>query len=169
MSRVVRHESSESTANEVKVSSVVNADAARVWRDALRFDKINDELMPLLKMTSPRDWSERTLDQVQPGQRLFRSWLLLFGLIPIDYDDICIAQIGPGYRFLERSQMMSASTWEHERIVIDELPGTCRITDRVRFTARSAPLGTVLRWFVPRVFAHRHDQLKARYRGTASE
>ena len=98
-----------------------------------------------------------------------RSWLLLFGVIPIDYDDICIAEIGPGYRFLERSQMMSASTWEHERIVVDELPGTCRITDRVRFTARYAPLGTILRWLVPRVFAHRHDRLQDRYRGAANE
>lgn len=154
---------------KVEISSVVDADAGRVWGDALDFTGINGELMPLLRMTSPRRWRGRTLDHVQPGRRLFRSWLLLFGVIPVDYDDICIVEIGPGYRFLERSQMMSASTWEHERIVIDELPGTCRITDRVRFTARSAPLGTVLRWFVPRVFAHRHDQLKARYRATASE
>lgn len=81
----------------------MDAEAARVWWDATCFDTINDELMPLLRMTSPREWSGRTLDQVVPGQRLFRSWLLLFGVIPIDYDDICIAQIGPGYRFLECS------------------------------------------------------------------
>lgn len=120
-------------------------------------------------MTSPRSWRGRTLDEAQPGQRLFRSWLLLIGVIPIDDDDICIAEIGPGYRFLERSEMMSASSWEHDRVVIDGLPGTCRITDRVRFTARWTPLIPALRWFVPRVFAHRHNQLKARYRGSANE
>ena len=153
----------QTSAAEVEVSSVVDADAARVWRDAIRFDMINDELMPLLKMTSPRDWNERTLDHVEPGQRLFRSWILLLGLVPIDYDDICIAQVGPGFRFLERSHMMSASTWEHERVVTDEPSGRCRITDRVRFTARWKPLGPVLGWFVPRVFAHRHRRLKRRH------
>jgi hypothetical protein len=148
------------------VSSVVDADAERVWAEAIRFEGVNDELMPLLRMSSPRAWSGRTLDDVQPGQRLFRSWLLLFGVVPIDYDDICIVEMGPGYRFLERSQMMSASTWEHERVVMDESPGTCRITDRVRFTVRWKPLGPVLRWFVPRLFAHRHRQLKRRYGST---
>lgn len=63
----------QTSAAEVEVSSVVDADAARVWRDAIRLDRINDELMPLLKMTSPGDWNDRTLDHVEPGQRLFRS------------------------------------------------------------------------------------------------
>ena len=146
------------SAGELEVSSVVAADAERVWRDATSLAAINAELMPLLKMTSPRRWSGRTLDEVPLGQRLFRSWLLLLGVIPVDYDDICIIEIGPGYRFLKRSEMMSASTWEHERIVVEELPGTCRITDRVRFTARWLPLGPLLRGFVPRVFAHRHSR-----------
>ena len=160
-SPLLRHASGKT--GEVVVSSVVNAHADHVWRDATAFEGINGELMPLLRMTSPRSWSRRTLADVQPGQRLFRSWLLLFGVLPIDYDDICIAEIDHGYRFLERSKMMSASTWEHERVVVDELPGTCRITDRVRFTARWTPMSPVLRWIVPRVFAHRHNQLKARY------
>jgi hypothetical protein len=95
--------------------------------------------------------------------------MLLFGVFPIDYDDVCIVEIGPGYRFLERSQMTSSSTWEHERIVAEATSSTCRITDRVRFTPRWLPLGPVLRWFVPRLFAHRHRQLKRRYSRTAGQ
>jgi hypothetical protein len=154
------------TASEIEVSSVVVADTDRVWSQVIHFQGINGELMPLLRMTSPRSWSDRTLEDVEPGQRLFRSWLLLFGVFPIDYDDICIVEVGPGYRFLERSQMMSSSTWEHERVVAEAAPGTCRIKDRVRFTPRWQPLGPVLRWFVPRLFAHRHRQLERRFSGT---
>ena len=159
--------SSRLSAGEVEVISVVAADADRVWSEVIRFDGINAEFMPVMRMTSPRGWRDRSLEDVDPGQRLFRSWLLLFGVFPVDYDDIRLVEVGPGYRFLERSQMMSSSTWEHERVIEAVAPGTCRISDRVRFTPRWRLLGPVLRWFVPRLFAHRHRQLRRRYSGPA--
>jgi hypothetical protein len=33
---------------------------------------------------------------VKPPDRLGRSWLLLFGFIPFDYDDLGLAELGPG-------------------------------------------------------------------------
>jgi hypothetical protein len=62
-------------------------------------------------MTSPGSWRGRTLQDVQLGHRLFRSCLLLLGVVPVDFDDVCIVEVGPGYRFLERSRMMSCSMW----------------------------------------------------------
>lgn len=147
----------------IEVSSILGSDAEDVWQAAIRFDGINEELMPLLRMTSPRSWRGRTVEDVEPGSRPFRSWLLLFGVLPIDYDDLGIAEVGPGRRFLERSQMLSSSTWEHERSIVALGPGTCRVTDRVRFVPRWRVLGPFLSWFVPRLFAHRHRRLRRRF------
>jgi hypothetical protein len=58
----------------------------------------------------------RTIDDIRPGTRAGRSWILLFGLIPVDYDDLGIAELEPGRRFLERSTMLSMGFWEHERL-----------------------------------------------------
>ena len=47
---------------------------------------INDELRPVLRMTAP---GSEILDlaAIRPPPRLGRSWLLLFGALPIDVDD----------------------------------------------------------------------------------
>jgi hypothetical protein len=134
-----------------------------VWAAVTDLAQINDELMPLMRMTAPRGWKSRSLEQLQPGQRLFRSWLLLLGVVPVDYDDLMIAEIEPGRRFQERSRMMSASVWEHERVVVPTGPESCRVTDRVGFVPRTALHGTVLRRVVPVLFAHRHRRLRRRY------
>lgn len=152
--------------HEIELSSVLDAQADVVWRRVTGFAGINDELMPLMRMTSPARWRGHSIEDAPTGERVFRSWLLLLGVVPIDYDDICIAEIGPGHRFLERSEMMSASVWEHERTVTDLAEGSCRITDRVRFVPRRAIVGPVLRWFVPRLFAHRHRRLRRRFAGS---
>jgi hypothetical protein len=160
---MARARSSGTPSTELELSSLLNARADQVWSEVTSFRGINAELMPILKMTAPRDWKERTLEQVRPGQDLFRSWLLLFGVVPIDYDDLGIAEVGPGYRFLERSQMLSAALWEHERLVEEVTAGSCRVTDRVRFAPRWTPFGPLLCWFVPRLFAHRHRRLRVRF------
>ena len=79
---------------------------------------------------------------------------------PIDYDDLTIVELQPGRRFLERSRMMSSSVWEHERVVEATSATTCRVSDRLSYRPRFAPLGVVLGWFVPLLFAHRHRQFQ---------
>ncbi|MDQ3790587.1 MAG: hypothetical protein M3422_25545 [Actinomycetota bacterium] len=145
---------------QAEFASPLMAPADQVWAHVTDFAGINAEMRPLLRMTAPHAWRNLTPENIHLGHRLFRSWLLLFGLFPIDYDDLTIVEFGPGHRFLERSQMFSASVWEHERVV--ELTGadSCRVIDRVRFTPRWRPLGLVLGWFVPRFFLHRHRQLR---------
>jgi hypothetical protein len=150
-----------------ELSSELQAPADEVWTAATDVAGINDELWPLMRMTAPKGWRTLSPDQVEPGQRLFRSWLLLLGVIPVDYDDLTIAELGPGHRFQERSRMASASLWEHERLVEPTGSGSCRVTDRVAFLARTALHDAVLRRLVPRLFAHRHHRLRRRF-GDAS-
>ena len=124
---------------------------------------INDELRPLLRMTMPPSLRGRTISEVPLGERLGRSWILLFGLVPVDYDDLGLAERGPGFRFLERSTMLSMGSWEHERTVAPAGNG-CEVTDRLTFRLRrplSAVPGSARLAYaiVARLFAHRHGRL----------
>jgi hypothetical protein len=131
---------------------------------------INDELRPWMRMTMPRPLRGKTIDDVEPGQRLGRSWLLLFGLIPFDYDDLGLAELGPGHRFLERSTMLSMRSWEHERTIVPAGENACEVTDRVAFELRR-PLVVVpglaagVRAVLRRLFAHRHRRLARHFDG----
>ena len=99
---------------EIEVSSELGAGAEAVWARAIDPAGINDELRPLMRMTVPRGVEDFGLDDPEPGQ-IGRSWMLLFGLLPFDYDDLNIVRLDPGRGFLERSSMLSMRLWEHER------------------------------------------------------
>lgn len=120
----------------------------------------------------PRSLRGGTISEVPLGEPLGRSWILLFGLVPVDYDDLGLAERGPGLRFLERSTMLTMSSWEHERSVRPVGEG-CEVTDRLTFRLRG-PLAAVpgsaglARAIVARLFAHRHRRL-ARYWARAGE
>ncbi len=43
---------------------------------------ISTELSPILKMTMPKALSRLSDVEFVPGRRLFRSWTLLFGVLP---------------------------------------------------------------------------------------
>jgi hypothetical protein len=96
---------------------------------------VNDEMRPYLRMTVPRGIERLDLDEIEIGKRIGRSWVLLFGLIPFDYDDLTLVRLDRGEGFLERSQMLSQRTWEHER-TLEAVNGGCLITDRVRWEPR---------------------------------
>jgi hypothetical protein len=95
----------------------------------------------------------------RPGERICRSWILLFGLIPVEYDDLVFVEVEPGRRFLERSTMLTQRRWEHERTLEDAEGGT-RVVDRVEFESR-LPLVEPIQALVFRaVFAWRHYRLR---------
>ena len=58
-------------------------------------------------MTAPPSLRSHGLSLVRPGERVCRSWVLLLGVLPVDYDDITLEQIEPPHRFLKRSAMLS--------------------------------------------------------------
>jgi ligand-binding SRPBCC domain-containing protein len=155
---------------EVVTTSTVSASAEDVWRRVVTPDGINHELGPWMRMTMPRSLRGKTIDDVEAGQRLGRSWLLLFGVIPFDYDDLALAELERGRRFLERSTMLSMRRWEHERTVEPAGEDRCQVTDRVAFEPRRGvawiPGSTRLtRVILTRLFAHRHRRLAAYFEG----
>ena len=143
---------------------MIPAPAEEVWRRVVTPEGINDELRPWMRMTIPSRLRGKTIDDVEPGERLGRSWLLLFGVLPFDYDDLGLAELGPGFRFLERSTMLSMRRWEHERTVVPTGDDACEVTDRIAVELRR-PLALVpgsarlVRGMLARMFAHRHRRL----------
>jgi ligand-binding SRPBCC domain-containing protein len=149
-----------------EVRTRVEAAADTVWLRVTTPEGINDELAPVMRMTMPASMRGRSLADVSPGSYLGRSWLLLFGLVPFDYDDLFIAELEPGH-FLERSTMLSMSVWEHERTVTAAGAG-CVVSDRIGFELRS-PLSHIpglargVRAVVQRLFQHRHRRIVRRF------
>lgn len=156
-----------SRAAEQRVSSRLDATPDAVWRRVTTFAGVNAELMPIMRMTAPRGVRSLDAAEVVPGRRLGRSWLLLFGLIPFDYDDVTLIEVEPERRFLERSPMLSQRVWEHERTLEPAGAGGCVLTDRLRFEPRLPVPGAVLVPLIRAVFRHRHRRLRAHFGGRA--
>jgi hypothetical protein len=148
---------------EFRLASTLPAEPAAVWERAMSAEGINAELAPLLRMTVPRGLDSLDLHALQPGP-LGRSYLLLFGLIPIDYDDIGLERIEPGRGFRERSTMLSLRRWEHERTIEPAGKGA-RISDRLAWEPRLPLPGRLLRPLVAALFRHRHRQLRRHFGG----
>lgn len=142
-----------------EVSSELDAPAAAVWAHATSLRGVNLELFPLFRMTGPAAGANTDLSAVPLGERLFRSWILLFGIVPVDYDDLTIVELEPGRRFLERSAMLTQRVWSHERTI--ELGGErgCTLTDRIAFAPRVPALGSLQQRIFRLVFAYRHRRL----------
>ncbi|MGH2725870.1 MAG: hypothetical protein ACRDKS_02725 [Actinomycetota bacterium] len=124
---------------------------------------MNDELWPVLRMTHPRGL-DRLPDDAPTGVRLFRSWILLFGILPIDFDDLTLLRIEPGRGFLESSRLLTSRRWEHER-TIDAAPQGSVLTDRIRFEPRLRAAGSALYRIIRFLFAHRHRRLRKAFGG----
>jgi hypothetical protein len=157
-------------ANRLERSSELRASAEEVWAAATDPDGINYEMRPLARMTMPRRLRGRTLEDFPVGTPAGRCWVLLFGVLPVDYDDLCVMELEPPRRFLERSEMAALSVWEHERTV-EPLPGGgCRVTDRLGFEPR--PLlrkipgsARLVHLIAGGFFTHRHRRLRRRDAG----
>ena len=130
------------------------------------FEGINDEFRPLFRMTAPARVRREGLAAVEVGKRVCRSWVLRFGVLPVDYDDITLVRLEPPNGFLERSAMLSQRTWEHER-TLEAVGAHCRLTDRVRYEPRLPLPDAVLRNLYRFVFRHRHHRLRRRFGGHA--
>lgn len=147
---------------EIVVSSHLAATPAEVWDRVTTPAGINDEMRPYLRMTLPPGVERLDPGSIELGKRIGRSWILLFGLLPFDYDDITLERLEPGRGFLERSRMLSQRSWEHER-TLEAAPGGCKVTDRVSWQPRlglpARPLRPAIAWF----FRHRHKRLRRRF------
>lgn len=106
---------------EFAESSVLRASAEAVWAHASSLRGVNRELFPLARMTGPRGDLRFSAGAVPLGRRAFRGWILLLGVLPVDYDDVTFVDLPEGGGFTEQSVMLSQREWRHQR-VIEVLP-----------------------------------------------
>lgn len=152
MSDVPRH--------RLRFESDLAAEPEALWAAATDPASINRELRPWLRMTWPAHVGRLTPESVPLGQRLCRSWILLWGVLPIDFDDIVVEAIDPPRGFRERSSLLTCRRWWHDR-TIEPLPdGGTRVTDAVGFTPRTLVPDWLVRWVVGAIFALRHRNLR---------
>lgn len=146
-------------------SSEVATPVAALWNFVTTPEGMNYELRPLIRMTVPRTMRGRTVDDVEPGDHLGRSWLLLGGFVPFEFDDITVAELDIGRRFMERSAMGSIRVWQHERSLQPLDTGGTRITDSIEYELRF-PLPGLERFtghVLGLLFRHRHRRLSERF------
>jgi hypothetical protein len=145
-----------------RVSSRLAARAAAVWARVSTLDGVNDELWPVVRMTRPPQATEGVLR----AGRLGRSWLLLGGVVPFDYDDLELTAVWPERGFSERSRLASAVRWHHDRR-LEPLGATgCRVIDAIAFEPRVQALGGLQAFASEATFRWRHRRLRWRF-GTA--
>jgi ligand-binding SRPBCC domain-containing protein len=152
----------------VRVSTLVPAPCDVVWSRITTPEGVNDELRPLIRMTVPRALNGATIADIEAGTHLGRSWLMLLGIVPFDYDDIHLAELTPGRGFFEDSQMFLLRPWQHRRTLDPDGDG-CIVTDELTFRlrgllARIPGLLPLVEAIVRRLFRHRHRRLEAYFR-----
>jgi ligand-binding SRPBCC domain-containing protein len=150
---------------EITARSRLAAPADRVWERISTMAGVNDELGPLFRMTHPPG-----IDRLDPalgelGRPAFRSWVLLFGVLPVDYDDVTIVSFDPGRGFLERSRLATQRLWEHERRIEPRGDGSCVLVDRVCHEPRLPFAERLQSALFRQVFLHRHRRLRRHFGG----
>ncbi|HEU4412079.1 MAG TPA: hypothetical protein VFS43_42955 [Polyangiaceae bacterium] len=145
------------------IASDLAAPAARVWADVTRPEGVNDELMPLLRMTFPGAPEGFTLDGAPTDRVLCHCWLLAFGVLPYDRHALKLARVEPGRGFVEASTSWTQRLWRHERSIEPLGASSCRVRDALTFAPRMPLPRRVVRSAVEVVFVHRHGRLRRRY------
>ena len=145
------------------ISTPLRASAPQVWEHARTFAGVNRELWPWVRMTCPPAQARMTPDAFPMGRTAFRSWILLFGLVPVEYDDFTLVELDPGRGFYEVSRLLTMREWRHRRSVRPTEYG-CVVSDEIAFVPRWRGTGWLLAWVYRRVFAWRHRRLRRLFR-----
>ncbi len=74
-------------------SSEVAAPAEALWQHTAAKKTLNREFSPWLRMTAPGP--DILPASIEAPQKLFRSYILLFGFLPVEYDDLAIEEFEP--------------------------------------------------------------------------
>lgn len=144
---------------QVVETSLLPAPPAKVWDRIASMRGVNAELMPFVRMTYPPRWERLDREPAVPGHRLFRSILLVFGVLPIDVHAIALLKLDTGRGFLESSSSLLQRHWIHERTLQPESGGT-RISDRVYIECRLPVLEIAVVPLVRTIFRRRHAHLR---------
>lgn len=143
------------------VTSYLSVPRERVWAHALSMAGVNAELWPI-RMTYPPEVANLTPGDVTLDRPLFRSWVLLFGVLPIDRHELTLVSIDPPAGFHEDSRSWLQRRWIHIR-TLGETPEGCRLTDHVEFEPRIPGIGRLLLPLFRLIFRRRHRYLRQRF------
>jgi len=154
-----------SDAISLRFESKLDVPVERVWEWSISVDGISAEMRPFLRMTFPRGVRSLNDIPIRPGVPVFRSRVLLFGVLPIDYSDVTLMEFNSGQGFIEQSPMGSMQLWRHERRIVPHPsnPAAVLLVDQLTFQPRMAR--RLVGWFVRRLFLHRHNVLRANLAG----
>ena len=97
------------------------------------------------------------------GSPLFRSWLLLLGVLPFDRHVFVLGAVGERH-FVETSHSVLQKLWRHERFVTPYGSGGCVVHDKVVVEPRLGLLRPFAVKMAAAVFRHRHKKLTLLYR-----
>lgn len=151
----------------LRFESKLHAPAERVWEWITSLKGISAEMWPFFRMTVPKNIKSLNVNdvQIEPGVRIFRSYVFLFGVLPIDYSDITLLELKAGQGFIEQSPMGSMKLWRHERHIVPypSDPSLVLLVDQLTFRPRMAK--RLVGWFIQRVFTHRHKVIRANLGG----
>jgi ligand-binding SRPBCC domain-containing protein len=143
----------------MQFESRLHGSREQVWEWISSLKGISTELKPFYRMTAPTGVNGLEDVRVIPGLRLFRSFVLLFGVFPVDASDLTLMRFERGHGFVEESPMFTMKLWRHERRIVETaLPSSVILVDRLVFEPR---LGRrLIGWFVRKAFEHRHAVLR---------
>lgn len=137
--------------------STLAASPEKVWAWITSFDGISKEMAPILQMSAPKGMRDIASIPFESGIPMFRSWIRLGNVLPIDFSDLTLLSLTPGEGFIEQSRMGSMRLWRHERTISPHGSG-CRITDTLTIEPRFG--GRLAVAFVRKFFTHRHKMLR---------
>lgn len=122
---------------------------------------VNTELFPWMKLTYPTDVLKENIEE--PGRFLFNSWVLFLGFIPIDYYSFYFTSFNIEGHFHENSSSLTYKNWCHIREVV-AVEGGCLLKDDLEIKPRLFFLSPLIRFFVRRLFLHRHSILRKKFK-----
>lgn len=141
--------------------SKLKATPEQVWQSITSIEGLTYEMLPLMRLTVPKGY--KTLSDIYPrkAEANFRSWVLLFGIFPIDHTDLQLKSLTPLKGFVEESNMASMKYWRHERKIAPVSEGVTSVIDELTF--EPLRLKSLSALVIQKFFEHRHKKLKQKF------
>ena len=95
----------------IQRSSHLSEDSGGIWRVIGTMRGVNAELMPWIRMTVPRVYAEVCFEEMPRDTVAFKSWILLFGFIPIDRHTFLWVRVESAVSFVEESSSWLQRRW----------------------------------------------------------
>lgn len=144
-----------------EIVSVLEVKADRLAKDVLTMEGVNYELSPWLQMSAPEEWQTKPIKHWPINREIFKSWIRLFGFIPVDLHVFKLIETSEkGIK--ECSSSIINKYWKHDRTIL-KLDAVSTVRDSLEFHPRLYFLRFILKPLYKSVFIHRHYRLKQKY------